>query len=164
MDSGILYHSQGECGVDYWRSWMLSQEFQIIERGNGDFWPISTSIVDIPVADVKADSLKYQAGGTILPFGHGTNGRIHCLRGKNTEKPKGEWNTLELICFGDKSIYIANGEVVMALSNSRYQDGEVQKPLTRGKLQLQSEAAEVFYKDIQIRNIQEIPEQYSALF
>ncbi len=30
-----LYHSQGECGVDYWRSWMLSQEFQIIEKANG---------------------------------------------------------------------------------------------------------------------------------
>ena len=22
-DSGVLYHSQGECGVEYWRTWML---------------------------------------------------------------------------------------------------------------------------------------------
>src|SRR5690606_33205506 len=26
-DSGILYHSIGEYGVDYWKAWALSQEF-----------------------------------------------------------------------------------------------------------------------------------------
>ena len=31
MDAGLLYYSQGPCGVDYWRTWMLSQEFQIME-------------------------------------------------------------------------------------------------------------------------------------
>ncbi|RAV99007.1 3-keto-disaccharide hydrolase [Pseudochryseolinea flava] len=164
MDSGVLYHSQGESGVDYWRSWMLSQEFQIIEKGNGDFWPISTSIVDISVADTTADTLQYKAGGIPTSFGHGTGGRIHCLRGKNTEKPNGEWNTLELICFGDKAIYIINDEVVNAISNSRYFDGTTAKPLTKGKLQLQSEAAEIFFKEIQIKNITKIPEDYTNVF
>lgn len=30
-DSGILYHSIGPMAAEYWRSWMLSQEFQIME-------------------------------------------------------------------------------------------------------------------------------------
>ena len=34
-DSGLLYHSIGVPGVEYWRSWMLSQEFQIIQGGMG---------------------------------------------------------------------------------------------------------------------------------
>jgi Domain of Unknown Function (DUF1080). len=33
LDSGILYHSIGECGADYWRTWMTSHEFQLIETG-----------------------------------------------------------------------------------------------------------------------------------
>ena len=39
-DSGILYHSRGAFGVDYWKSWALSQEFQVIEHGIGEYWRI----------------------------------------------------------------------------------------------------------------------------
>ena len=37
-DSGILYNSRGDFGVDYWKSWALSQEFQVIEHGIGEYW------------------------------------------------------------------------------------------------------------------------------
>ena len=46
-DSGILYHSIGPIGEDYWRSWMLSQEFQIMEGHMGDFWSQLNSAIDI---------------------------------------------------------------------------------------------------------------------
>lgn len=163
MDSGILYHSQGKSGVDYWRSWMLSQEFQIIEKGMGDYWPIANSQIDIKVSDPLRDTLQYDAHGTKLSFGRGT-GRSYCQVSNNAEKPKGEWNTLELICYGDKSVYIVNGEVVMTLSNSRYQDGETSKPLTKGKIQLQSEAAEVFFKDVMIKDIDKLEDKYASYF
>ena len=42
-DSGILYHSRGAFGVDYWKSWALSQEFQVIEHGIGEYWRQATS-------------------------------------------------------------------------------------------------------------------------
>lgn len=66
MDSGILYNSQGKPGVDYWRSWMLSQEFQVSqhETGNsmGDYWCIANSQADIRADfSFKKDSLKYNA-------------------------------------------------------------------------------------------------------
>ena len=73
------------------------------------------------------------------------------------EKPTGEWNTLELITFGDKSLHIVNGEVVMALSNSRYTLDSKVIPLTKGKIQLQSEGAEIFFKNILMTPIKEIP-------
>ena len=31
-DCGLLYHSQGEAGVDYWRSWMQSEEIEEVIR------------------------------------------------------------------------------------------------------------------------------------
>ena len=52
----------------------------------------------------------------------------------------------------------------MALANSRYQDGDSVKPLIAGKLQIQSEAAEVFYKDLEIRPIPAMPAEYAGYF
>ena len=61
-------------------------------------------------------------------------------------------------------MHIANGKVVMALRNARYQDGDKAVPMTGGKLQIQSEAAEVFYRDIEIRSIPAMPKEYEKYF
>jgi hypothetical protein len=52
-----------------------------------------------------------------------------------------------------------NGKTVMTLFHSR-QPGDDGKdlPLTKGRIQLQSEGAEVFYRDIEIRSITRLPE------
>jgi hypothetical protein len=160
-DSGLLYHSQGECGVEYWRTWMLSQEFQITEDGMGDYWSQATSMADIKT--VKGKNLKFDKNGTITSIGSGTGNGIFCQSGSNMEK-KGDWNDIELITYGDKSLQIVNGQVVMALSNNRYKVGNEVKPLVKGKLQLQSEAAEVYYKDIKIKQIDGIPAEYASYF
>ncbi len=160
-DSGILYHSIGPHGAEGWRSWMLSQEFQIMQGHFGDFWSQANSAIDIrafipeyimnPVAD------KSQA---FLAMGKGEAVPGYCMRSANYENPDGEWNSVELICFENKSIHIVNGQVVMILRNSRYvKDGE-SIPMNKGKIQLQSEAAEVFYKDIEIRNLESLPAEF----
>lgn len=163
-DSGILYHSIGESGVDYWRSWMLSQEFQIMEGHMGDYWNIATSAVDIraflPEGKMNSVASVTQA---FLPFGSGAPEGF-CLRSENRESVDGEWTTLELITYGDKSLHIVNGYVVMVLRNSRYVKDGQSVPLVKGKIQLQSEAAEVLFKDIQIRSLQSIPENYTVYF
>jgi hypothetical protein len=165
MDSGILYNSQGECGVDYWRSWMLGQEFQVMEGHMGDYWSIATSGIDIRAFIPEGDmNTVASAKRDFLPLGNGTPYKGFCLRSADYESPKGEWTELELICYKDKSLHIINGNVVMILKNSRYMKDGKSFPLIRGKIQLQSEAAEVFYKDIMIRNITAIPEKYAKYF
>ena len=86
------------------------------------------------------------------------------MRSANFERPHGEWNTLELICFENKSIHIVNGEVVMILQNSRYVEDGKKVPMNKGRIQLQSEAAEVFYRKIQLKNLESLPDQYAQLF
>jgi hypothetical protein len=164
-DSGILYHSVGESGVDYWRAWMLSQEFQIMEGHMGDYWSIANSAIDIRayLSEGKMNSVANEKQ-PFLAFGSGTNGEGFCMRSENKESPNNDWTTVELICFEDKSLHIVNGQVVMVLKNSRYNDNGKFVPLTKGKLQFQSEAAETYYKNIQIKNIKELPKEYSALF
>lgn len=164
-DSGILYHSQGPAGIDYWHTWMLSQEFQVSahEKGNsmGDYWCIANSQADIHVNQMSKDTLKFNPNGKIITTG---SSKHFVQASGNYESKQGEWTQLELITFGGKSLHIVNGHVVMAITNSSYKDGNQRKPLTHGKIQLQSEAAEVFYKDIMIKNIKGIPAKYAAYF
>lgn len=164
MDSGILYHSQGECGVDYWRSWMLAQEFQIIEKSMGDYWNIANSAIDIRAVKNANNNYRFSPKGPWSTFASGGENGNFCQSKSHAEKKNGEWNTLELICFEDKSLHIVNGKVVMALSKSRFIDGTQTKPLTSGKIQLQSEAAEVYFKDVKIRPISQMPKAYMRYF
>jgi hypothetical protein len=161
MDSGILYHSQGESGVDYWHSWMLGQEFQIMEAGtdegvSGDYWSIANAQVWIPASK---DSIQYvyNPQAELVGFGaHNPGG--HCAAIANYTNPANEWTTLELICYEGKSLHLVNGKVVMTLENSSYWNGAESVPLVEGKIQLQCESAEVFYKNIQIKEINEFPQ------
>ncbi len=163
-DSGILYYSIGPFGQDFWRSWMLSQEFQVMEGHMGDFWSQQNSAIDIkafiPEGAMNAVADETQ---TFKSFGQGGESGF-CLRSINYEKGEGEWNTLELVCFNGQSLHIVNGHVVMILRNSRHiKDGKA-IPMNKGKIQLQSEAAEVYYKDIRIRNLESLPDKYSQYF
>ncbi len=165
-DSGILYHSVGPNGVEYWRSWMLSQEFQIMEGHTGDFWSQANSAIDIKAYKPESvlDPLAHESQD-YLPISFNSPYRNYCRRSNNNEKPHGEWNTLDLYCFEGKSLHVVNGEVVMILKNSRYieEDGN-EVPLVKGKIQLQSEAAEIFFKDIRIREIDSLTQKQKALF
>ncbi len=164
-DAGICYHSIGDYGKDYWRAWMLSQEFQIMEGHMGDYWNIANSAIDVK-AFLPEGSMNTVAGNKqpFLSIGTGTALPGFCLRTVDNESAAGEWTTIELICFGDKSLHIVNGKVVMVLAHSRYREGDKDIPLTKGKIQLQSEGAEVFYKDIQIQNITGLPAAYAAYY
>ncbi|UOQ76206.1 DUF1080 domain-containing protein [Hymenobacter sp. 5516J-16] len=167
LDSGILYNSQGECGVDYWRSWMLSQEFQVSEgqRGNamGDFWCIANSTAEINAAyNPTKDTLRYNPAAAPVTMGRGGPG--FCQASGNYEVPNGQWNELELISVNGQSVHIVNGHVVLALNNSAAVVNGQRQPLTHGKIQLQSEAAEVFYKDIMIKPLDAMPAQYARYF
>ncbi|MBC8026423.1 MAG: DUF1080 domain-containing protein [Steroidobacteraceae bacterium] len=161
-DSGILYHSRGEFGVDYWKSWMLSQEFQVIEHGLGEYWSQSTSGFDIRANPKKPgeEAPRWDSKAPWMAFGGSNN---HALAGSDQDKP-GKWNTIELVCIQDDCVHIVNGKVVMALANSRYKSGDAVVPLTGGSLQIQSEAAEVLYRDIAIRQIAAMPAEYAEYF
>ena len=88
-----------------------------------------------------------------------------CLRSADHESPAGEWTLLELITVGDRAVHVVNGHVVMVLDRLRAvgEDG-TERPMTGGQIQLQSEAAEVFFKDVEIRPVDRMPPEYAAYF
>ncbi len=161
-DSGILYHSRGPFGVDYWKSWALSHEFQVIEHGLGEYWTQATSAIDMRAFPRKQgeEAPRWNPAAPWMEFVSPNN---HALAGSDEDKP-GQWNQLDLVCVQDRCVHIVNGKVVMVLKNARYKDGDRWVPMTGGKLQIQSEAAEVFYRRIQVRDLPAMPAQYSRYF
>ncbi len=135
---------------------MRSFEFQIQEGDVGDFYSLAGVIVDVTAtptnpADPKSD-LAYAPGAPLVV---GTRRRV--VKAATVERPLGEWNTLDLYCVGQRSVHVVNGTTQVVLSGLRHVVDDVEVPLTRGRLQFQSEAAEVYVRAIAIRPIREIP-------
>ena len=85
----------------------------------------------------------------------GTTRRV--IKSPTVEKPNGQWNTIELYCLGQTSVHVVNGRTALVLTGLRQKSDAGETPLTRGRLQLQSEGSEVFYRNIELRPIRAIP-------
>jgi|SaaInl0LU_22_DNA_1037365.scaffolds.fasta_scaffold14281_2 type 1 glutamine amidotransferase len=161
-DSGLLYHSFGPYRT-FWNVWMSSQEFQIQEGDLGDYYGLGGTLIEIPSEKRAGEKeFSYVKSGTLHPFSSADK-KIpnHANKGFDNEKPHGKWNTLELICFEGTSMHIVNGKVVMALYNSKFKNAKGKTmPLTKGRIQIQSEGAEIFYKNIQIKSIKKLPRKF----
>ena len=137
-----------------------------MEGHTGDFWSQANSIMDVkaykpegnldPVANFRQE---YIPISMVSPY------KNYVQRSGDFESPDDEWTTIEIYCFEGKSLHLVNGEVVMVLKNSRYYDNEGQEhPLIQGRIQIQNEAAEVFFKDIEIREINALKVEHEKLF
>ena len=79
----------------------------------------------------------------------------HCIKQGDAENASGEWNTLDLYCHGDTSVHVINGKVMMVLYHSAQLE-RASAASYKGKVQIQSEGAEVFYKHIMLEPIDAI--------
>lgn len=164
-DNGVLIHSQGEDGA-FSESWMYSIECQIIEGGTGDFLVVGDGSDKFALTSLVADPNKtgaklYQSGGKpatinmgrIDWFARSTAWRDTVdFRGKHDiEKPVGEWNTMEVVAFGDKVDIYLNGQLV----NQAYDV----RP-SKGRIQIQSEGAEMYVRKVELTPITEYNPEY----
>ena len=160
-DSGLLYHVHAPPGQDG-RVWARSIELQIQEHDVGDLYAIGSVIAVRAKARRGTQPLLYDydpsGEWTFFSQAQGASGR--CIKQPDNEKPTGEWNTVELVAFGEDSIHIVNGKVVMRLHGPLDISGAVPVPVTSGPIILQSEGAEVYYRDIEMRPITAIPPEY----
>ncbi|ARK09317.1 DUF1080 domain-containing protein [Fibrella sp. ES10-3-2-2] len=154
-DSGLLYHSVGQHGTPM--LWMESFEYQIQEGDTGDYWGVMNVATDIPARKNDKGKFVYQAGAPFVTFQDGTPNGRQCVKNPDIEKPSGQWNVVDLYCMGDTCLHVLNGKVNMMLTHTSQLVNGKREPLTKGKIQLQSEGAEVYYRNIQVRSISALP-------
>ncbi|NUL82695.1 MAG: DUF1080 domain-containing protein [Armatimonadetes bacterium] len=106
--------------------WPKSIEAQLYSKHAGDFWLIDG-------AKLETDEGRINKGAP--------NNRV---RMKTNEKAAGEWNHYEIIVDGDKVTLKVNGELV--------NEGKGAEVIP-GKIALQSEGAEIHFRNIEIRPI-----------
>jgi hypothetical protein len=155
-DSGVLYHAGGKHGVDA-GSWMRSQEFQVQEGDTGDYWGVAGASFEVPVSR-RGEGYVYNPSGERLTFNNKSKVGRRVIKLPDAERPTGQWNTIDIYCLGDTAVHIVNGQVNLILYHSSQPDGDKLKRLDHGKIQIQSEGAEVYYRDIQLEKINAIPD------
>lgn len=148
-DGGILYHWTRK-GV---------HEFQIHEGDVGSYWSFGPIVKSYAIKQGNEYVFNHEKGVKTI-FSNQKGGNQICLRNPVAEKPSGEWNTLELICFEDKAIHIVNGKVNMAIFDSKVMENGNEISFTKGKIQLQSEGAEILFRNIHIRKLEKLPKEY----
>jgi hypothetical protein len=106
--------------------WPQSIECQIQEGDVGDFWLLGFSTIKV-------------GGQQNVPANH-----TRMTKQKDAEKPYGEWNTVEIISYNGRCVHIVNGVVVNV--------GE-KASIKNGRILLQSEYAEIYYRNVKIRQL-----------
>lgn len=151
-NSGILYHM----GPEKDRLFPDCVEFQIEEGDVGDAIMVNTKGLQGPLL-----------GGTPLwpnwipaipkvyeePVVAGNIARQWFRHSGQYERLDG-WNTLDLYAFGDQAAHLVNGRIVMTLFSMIGSSGAADtstRPLTKGRIALEFESAEVSFKDVMIR-------------
>ena len=156
-DSGILYFAVGPHGAES-NHWMRSHEFQIQEGDFGDYHSLDGVTVSANVSDANEGDWKFYRYDPTQPLKPRIASRI--LKQGNYEKPHGEWNTLDVIADGKTMIHKVNGQEVLRVFYSEEPVNGQYTPLVRGKIQIQSEGAETFFRNIRIRNLGKSAEYY----
>jgi hypothetical protein len=123
-DNGILYYVPVDAKDIVWPK---SIECQIQEGDVGDFWLVDHTTIVVDGKRTPPDSAY-----------------LRVVKKRDAERPSGEWNRVEVIANKGKITYIVNGIVV--------NEGE-DPSLTKGKIIIQSEGAEIYYRKIEIAEL-----------
>jgi hypothetical protein len=157
-DSGLLLHSTGADGTVA-KSWLEGIQCNMLEGGTGDIsitgsnkkYSFKAQAEERPAG--KKSGFYWKDGAPERAFATGErllwSGRdpawenVLGFRGKNdVEKPLGEWNTLVVSMKGDTMTVRLNGVTMTRATGLG---------VTRGKIQIQSEGAEVLFRKIVLK-------------
>lgn len=142
-DAGLLYHTIGAEKI-----WPVSVECQVQENDTGDFYFVYTG-GDCPVDQAGTKFLDPTLGGKFKTI-YQPNGIKRLIKSKTLERDG--WNTVEVVVRGDAAVHLVNGEINNYCVNMKAPQGESKEllPLTAGRIALQCECAELFYRNIEL--------------
>lgn len=154
-DAGLYYHLTGPDAV-----WPRAYQFQIQQTDVGDLIALFGYQTDTWM-DPKTEKdpiapafLEEKDGG--VPRVLGGKGIAYQRHLEGDFEVEG-WNTGEIIAKGDTLTHILNGKVVNRGLKARFLDPEKPDapatPVTKGKIALEIEAAEIFFRNVELKSL-----------
>ncbi len=136
-DSGVLVHCVGnDPKPDANWIWPTCIEGQIIEGGTGDILVVSGAYLTVGGKTLGPKTARFDRPGR-NPWKDEKG-----FRGPHEiEKPTGQWNRMEIVCDGDRVCISVNGHQTIEGTNSIPH---------MGKILLQSEGAEIFFRRLDL--------------
>lgn len=159
-NNGLLYHTHGVPG-EVFGTWRPSAEFEIMTGSTGMIVAVGGKLrghTDVAFdPSIIAPHLRFRLGGREVDIVNGTP-TWNVEAATDAERPVGEWNTLDLYVVGDRAVHVVNGVPVAEVRDLATIDANgVRHPLTHGRIQLQSEGAETWFRQITVEPIRTLP-------
>ena len=166
-DSGVMYHCVGPDGV-LMKTWPRCLECQVQEHDTGDLLCIAGTRCRTTIDPDPAEILPRVYQGKYLPAQEGgqqiTNDRW--IRRSHERDELKQWNTVDLIVAGsDYAVHVVNGRANNRLTELRQRGSQEGQwvSLAGGRIVLQAELAEVFFRNIKIKPLATGPFRQSGV-
>jgi len=148
-DAGLLFHVHG----DLTKVWPYCMEMQIGETPGPFKKGKRFHTGDLFVLGKHLRASTTRKGRFYSKDGEMKEGRSVPTE-LGTEKPMGEWNEMEIRVEGaKKATFIFNGEVVHEIFDLKQKIDGKSMPLSKGRIGLQAEWAEILYRNIRIKEM-----------
>ena len=143
-DAGFLYHIH-----DTTAFWAGSLECQLQEGDTGDAWIIDSRVR----ARINVDAQNFNPSDSEVELRGGLPNRRYTRVPRQYYWEQPGWNSLDIEVRGDAARYFVNGHLVNAIFRAQQPgpDGEGWVPLDRGPIGLQAEGAELYYRNVTLR-------------
>lgn len=156
-DAGLYYHLIGPDQV-----WPRALQFQIEQTNVGDMialygMQLDTTIDPKTRSEAMPTFLEGEQGGVSYVLG---GKGIAYLRHLAGEHERDGWNTAEIIARGDTVTHILNGRVMSKGTGVRLVSPDrpgAPRPVTRGRIALEIEAAELYFRNVELRPLDVSP-------
>jgi hypothetical protein len=164
-NNGLLYHTHGRPG-EVFGTWQPSVEFEIMQGSTGMLVMVGKALrarTNVAFDDsLVAPHLRFRTDGRVVDMINGTP-TWNVEAAVDAEKPAGAWNVLDLYVLGDRAVHVVNGvPVAEARDLAVIGPNGKRAPLTHGRIQLQSEGAETWFRRINVEPIKSLPKVVAA--
>lgn len=164
-DCGVLFHCIGPDGV-----WPKSVECQVQEGDTGDIFTVYTRVtttVDPATTNTTPNVVTNETTHVVktnhtsapyfkkdgVPYVQGVSTSVRRVHHAEGDFEKSGWNKVDIIVNGDSAHYLVNGKLDNGFTHLEHMVDGKWVPLTKGKILFQQEGAEVYYRNIEIKEL-----------
>jgi hypothetical protein len=157
-NAGLLYHMAGPDGARPGVVWPYCIQCQVMDGHTGEIVALGVSVTTT-IDPSRKDTPTYKETGD--PFTTPAGAKVQTKIAPATKADiADDWNMVEITVRGDTAEHRVNGKLTARLTEAKAPDtagatadAALLKPLTHGRIGLQAEGYELFYRNIEVKRL-----------